>query len=350
MAIIKDKKRGTWMVKRYQKDVITGELKQVLKRGFKTKKEAQLWESSQVAFSDTTSATFTEIDNLFIDYKNPSKETTRKQEKTRVQKYLPFANVPITQISKQTLLEWYVDLIKREDIGIRTKNSCISTVKSVFKFANEFYNVPNTAVVLKTLRLPKQKEMVVWTPEEFNQFIQHTDGHYKNIFTFMYCTGLRRGEALALCKDDFDLEKGTVRIWHQIRKFADGFQPLKTESSERTLKLPTNVINAVRPLVNACSDDMPFVFGGNVSIPTATLQRKFEDGIKASGVKKIRIHDLRHSFATNAINNGCNIVAVSKYLGHSNIQQTLETYTHLLEKTDDEMIQTINSVVSVILP
>jgi integrase len=350
MAIIKDKKRNTWMVKRYQKDVITGELKQVLKRGFKTKKEAQLWESSQIAVSDTTNATFTEIDNLFIDYKNPSKQTTRKQEQTRVQKYLPFAGTPISQISKQTLLEWYVDLIKRDDIGVRTKNSCISLVKSVFKFANEFYNVPNTAVVLKTLKLPKQKEMVVWTTEEFNQFIQHTEGHYRNIFTFMYCTGLRRGEALALCKDDFDLEKGTVRIWHQIRKFSDGFQPLKTESSERTLKLPTNVINAVRPLVMACSDEKPFVFGGDVSIPTATLQKKFADGIKASGVKKIRIHDLRHSFATNAINNGCNIVAVSKYLGHSNIQQTLETYTHLLEKTDDEMIQTMNNVVAVILP
>jgi len=350
MAIIKDKKRNTWMVKRYQKDVITGELKQVLKRGFKTKREAQLWESSQIAVSDTTSATFTEIDNLFIDYKNPSKQTTRKQEQTRVQKYMPFAGTPISQISKQMLLEWYVDLIKRDDIGVRTKNSCISLVKSVFKFANEFYNVPNTAVVLKTLKLPKQKEIVVWTVDEFNQFIQHTEGHYRNIFTFMYCTGLRRGEALALCKDDFDLEKGTVRIWHQIRKFSDGFQPLKTESSERTLKLPTNVINAVRPLVMACSDEKPFVFGGDVSIPTATLQKKFADGIKASGVKKIRIHDLRHSFATNAINNGCNIVAVSKYLGHSNIQQTLETYTHLLEKTDDEMIQTMNNVVSVILP
>lgn len=350
MAIIKDKKRNTWMVKRYQKDAITGELKQVLKRGFKTKKEAQLWESSQIAFTDTTSATFTEIDNLFIDYKNPSKQTTRKQEQTRVQKYMPFAGTPISQISKQTLLEWYVDLIKRDDIGVRTKNSCISLVKSVFRFANEFYNVPNTAVVLKTLKLPKQKEMVVWTVEEFNQFIQHTEGHYRNIFTFMYCTGLRRGEALALCKDDFDLEKGTVRIWHQIRKYSDGFQPLKTESSERTLKLPQHVLNAVRPLVMACSDERPFVFGGDVSIPTATLQKKFADGIKASGVKKIRIHDLRHSFATNAINNGCNIVAVSKYLGHSNIQQTLETYTHLLEKTDDEMIQTMNNVVAVILP
>lgn len=354
MAILKDKQRGTWMVKKYEKDAITGKRKQILKRGFTTKRDAVAWVSSQARLELSTGVTFTELDNLYIDYKNPRKESTRTQERTRVQKYLTFANKPMTKISKKTLMEWYVDFIKRDDIATSTKNYCIGVVKAVFKFGSDFYGLQNNAVVLKKLKKDKkkQKPFEVWTVDEFSQFIQCVDSfHYKNIFTFMYCTGLRRGEALALRAEDFNLAKGTVHIHHQIKYMKEGFIPLKTDSSERTLKLPPHVLNAVRPLVNACTDELPFVFGGNVSIPITNLQKQFTKGIKASGVKKIRIHDLRHSFATNAINNGCNIVAVSHYLGHSTIQQTLETYTHLLEKTDDEMVQKMDAVLSsVILP
>lgn len=354
MAILKDKQRGTWMVKRYEKDAITGKRRQILKRGFKTKRDAVQWDAAQARFEQSTGITFTELDNLYIDYKNPRKESTRNQERTRVQKYMTFAGMPMTDISKQTLMEWYVEFIKRDDIATSTKNYCIGVVKAVFKFGSDFYGLQNNAVVLKKLKKDKkkQKPFEVWTVDEFSQFIQCVDSfHYKNIFTFMYCTGLRRGEALALRAEDFNLAKGTVHIHHQIKYMKEGFIPLKTDSSERTLKLPPHVLNAVIPLVNACTDELPFVFGGNVSIPITNLQKQFTKGIKKSGVKRIRIHDLRHSFATNAINNGCNIVAVSHYLGHSTIQQTLETYTHLLEKTDDEMVQKMDAVLSaVILP
>ena len=351
MAAIKDKKRGTWMVKLYQKDAITGERKQILKRGFKTKREAQAWEATQTHSEPSTSVTFAELDDRLIAYKNPAKQSTRDQEKRRVQTYLPFANDPVTQISKQVLMDWYVEFIAREDIAVSTKNYVIGVVRAVFRFGANFYGVTDHCAMLKKLKREKKK-MEVWTPEEFNQFIRCIDSrHCRNIFMFLYCTGVRRGEALALRADDFDLDAGTVYIHHQILFSRDGFKRLKTDSSERTLKLPPHVLNAVRPLVMACSSEFPFVFGGDVSIPPTTLQHAFKTGIKRSGVKKIRIHDLRHSFATNAINNGCNIVAVSHYLGHSTIQQTLDTYTHLLEKTDAEMVAKMDAVLSaVILP
>ena len=76
----------------------------------------------------------------------------------------------------------------------------------------------------------------------------------------------------------------------------------------------------------------------------ATVHVHFQHGLTRSGVKPIRIHDLRHSFATNAICSGASIVAVSKYLGHSSITITLDTYTHLLEKADDEMIGIMNKL------
>ena len=71
---------------------------------------------------------------------------------------------------------------------------------------------------------------------------------------------------------------------------------------------------------------------------------QFKKAIKASGVKNIRLHDLRHSHATILINNGINIVAVSKRLGHADIETTLKTYTHLLSDTNKELIDKINAI------
>ena len=87
-----------------------------------------------------------------------------------------------------------------------------------------------------------------------------------------------------------------------------------------------------------------FLFGGDTSLPITSIDREFKQGIKLSGVKPIRLHDLRHSHATNLINNGANIVAVSKRLGHSSPNITLAIYTHLLKKSEDELIEIMNNM------
>lgn len=350
MAAIKDKKRGTWTAKFYTKDAVTGERKQTWRRGFQTKKEALAWEAAQKFITDTStsSVTFRELDNLYIQYKNPRKQSTIDQEQSRVNKYVTFADMPVNKITKQVLLAWYIDFIKT-DLATSTKNYMIGVIRAALKFGSDFYGLPNHSMVLKKLKREKKKtEFETWTPEEFNQFIQCVDSKpYRAIYTFMYCTGARRGEALALRGEDIDLEKGTAHIYHQIKYAHEGFMPLKTDSSERTIKLSDNLINLLTGLKTKPDE---FLFGKDTPIPITNLQKHFTKGIQASGVKTIRLHDLRHSFATNAINNGCNIVAVSKYLGHATIQQTLETYTHLLEKTDDQLVATMNSVYSVLLP
>ena len=343
MPAYRDKARGTWYAKISRTDPVTGERKQILKRGFPTKKEALLWESEQNLEKTTqTSITFREMNERHIEYKNPPKQSTRDQERHRVNKYILFADVPISKIKKSDLMEWYTDLIQ-VDLAVSTKNNIIDIVKGTYKFANTFYGLPNEAAGLKKLKAKKKpKDFDTWTPEEFAQFIQHVDSyHYRNIFTTMFWVGLRRGEAMALRSEDY--KDGSVHIYHQIKYEKDGFMPLKTDASERTLKV-IEPVQAVLSAIQAELDDNGFLFGYEHPLPITNLQRAFTKGIKASGVKKIRIHDLRHSFATNAIAAGVNIVALSKYLGHSTIQQTLETYVHALEKTDDELLKLMNEL------
>ena len=347
MPTYKDEARKTWYVKYSAKDPVSGKRRQVLKRGFATKREASQWEAQQKASpASSTGTTFAEMDELYIAFKNPRREATRRQERYRVQTYMaPFKDKPIDRITKAELVRWYTDLIAREDLSVQVRNYCIYLVKGVFKFAADLYDVPNPTGHLKKIQKPVRKEFDTWDTEEFRQFISCVQNPvYRGFFVFMYCTGTRRGEAMAVRASDIDPEAKTVRIEHQIKYFEEGFSELKTEASARTLRMTDGLWTEIKPLYDRCTPEAPFLFGGERSLPITNIQREFTKGIKASGVKKIRLHDLRHSFATNAINAGCNIVAVSKYLGHSTINQTLETYTHLLEKTDEDMVRRMNKV------
>ena len=86
----------------------------------------------------------------------------------------------------------------------------------------------------------------------------------------------------------------------------------------------------------------PYLFGGECPLAVTTIARYFSQAIEETGVRRIRLHDLRHSHATWLINNGANIVAVSKRLGHASIEQTLQTYTHLLQESDNDLVRKIN--------
>ena len=348
MAIYRDEKRKTWYVRTRQKTP-DGKYKEVTKRGFLRKRDAMEYEASlpkEIQKEEDPAPvkhvpTFKEMDSYYLDFKQ-TKPATRRQEEYRMETYFSdYVNHPIDQITKSDLSRWYSDL-GNKDISTQTKNFMVYAVKGVFRFANEFYDYNNPSLFLKKFKKKQSEtlnEVETWTPEEFEKFHEAVDDPvYQAYFSFLYWTGVRRSEGLAVCKDDFDSHKKTIRIWHAIKNFPAGFIDLKNESSIRTLKLDPVLLKEIQPLINQCDEDHPFIFGGERSLPITNVQRKFKKAIEKSGVKVIRIHDLRHSFATNAINNGANIVSVSKYLGHSTIEQTLKTYTHLLEKTDKQMI------------
>lgn len=355
MAVYKDEVRNTWYVRTRQKTP-EGKYKEITKRGFLTKKAAKEFEfnlsktvpvQEQAAAEEKHVPTFREMDQLYLDYKK-TKPATRQQEVYRLDTYFAdHVNRPIDQITKQDLMTWSINLSKM-DISTSVKNFMIYAVKGVFKFASEFYDYKNPSMFLKKVKKTQEEslqEMDTWTPEEFKQFHDAVDKpEYRAYFSFLYWTGCRRSEGLAVCYTDYDPEAETIRIWHAIKNFPAGFIDLKNDSSIRTLKLDPVLLKEIRPFIDRCDEDHPFIFGGERSLPITNVQREFKKAVQKAGIKEIRIHDLRHSFATNAINANCNIVAVSKYLGHSTIEQTLKTYTHLLEKTDKQMIDIMSGL------
>lgn len=340
MPIYKDKERGTWYAKVSQKDPVSGKYKQILKRGFATKRAATQWEAEfKASKAGKSSVTFDEMLKQYLAA-NDSSDTAVTMKTNWIQNHFPMYLARIEDISRADLINWRNEL-KESSLATRTMNRGIQYVKAVFAFAEQIYGIQNPAVVLKTFKLTKEdkEEMDTWTPEEFQQFLKYVNFPlYAAFFTFLYWTGCRRGEAMAICRQD--ITGNRVHIHRAIKHYKNGFMPLKTDSSERTITIDSKTLETIKPFIKHAD---PFVFGGERSLPISQIQRIFTKAIADSGVKPIRIHDLRHSHATWLINQGVNIVAVSKRLGHASINQTLKTYTHLLQKTNDEMIDTIEA-------
>ena len=341
MSVYKDKKRGTYYVSFSQKDISTGKFKHVTKRGFLTSKEAKQWERENYGKVRirNVSKSFSDISREWEQACQASLEVQQKHKAHFEKRFAEFQNRAIESITKADLITWRNELAEMP-YSTRTKNTTISYVKGVFRFATDMYGVPNTASMLRSLKKTDEeemKEMEVWTPEEFQRFLAMVDDPVlKLYYEFLFWTGCRRGEALAMQKNDVSDKHATIRYSQRARK--RGLKPTKTKQVRR-IELDNQLWNDLQPLF---LQDGRYLFGGEKALTPNYVYNHFKTAIELSGVKAIRIHDLRHSHATWLINNGVNIVAVSKRLGHATIEQTLKTYTHLLSHTDQEMMFKIN--------
>ncbi len=326
MPVYKDRQRDTWFVKYSYVDPVSGKRNQKMKRGFAKKSDAAKWESKQKTQDDsTTSTTFEALAELYYGYKK-QKPRTADAQLSMLRKHFPYYTMPIDKITKAMLVKWHTEFTAGE-LAASSKNLVITVVRGIYKFGADVYDIKNISTTLSRVKTKKRK-YDTWTPEQFETFIAVVDHPvYNAMFRMFFWTGIRRSECLNLRYDDF--KDGTVHI-----------RGTKTESADRVLKLPASLLTHLQPVLERCTKDDPFPF----RVSEGILQKRFKDYTAIAELPQIRIHDLRHSFATNMIGSGANILAVSKYLGHSTVQQTLITYSHMFEKADDEMIEIIENL------
>lgn len=196
-----------------------------------------------------------------------------------------------------------------------------------------------------------KKEMLFFDKQEFERFISvEEDIVYKNFWNILYYCGLRLGEAQSLTWNDIDLNKNTISINKSVITRIKGHKYIittpKTKSSIRTLPISKNISKSLKNLlkyyqsVDGFNYDW-FVFGGYKILPSTTITKHKDINCEKANIKRIRLHDFRHSCASLLINNGANITLVAKYLGHSKIDQTLNTYSHLYKNQLNEIVELI---------
>lgn len=188
--------------------------------------------------------------------------------------------------------------------------------------------------------------MQFWTKEEFDQFIPHVSDKpmSKVIFYLFFYSGIREGELLALTLNDFDFDKNTVSITKNYARVnnQDIIQTPKTPKSKRTITLPVEIMEMVKEYSDMLYDYKPT----DRLFPTqkSYLTREMVRGCKLSGVKKIRIHDLRHSHASLLIELGFAPLLISERLGHENVETTLNTYSHLYPNKHGEVAEILSNL------
>ncbi|MGM9666783.1 MAG: tyrosine-type recombinase/integrase, partial [Eubacteriales bacterium] len=223
-----------------------------------------------------------------------------------------------------------------EGLSDRMVRSCHTTCRTALeKAVTEGLITTNPAI---GCRLPpkKAKEMQVLTQDEIQRFLiqAHEEGYYE-FFLLELTTGMRRGEILGLQWRDVNLDTGELHIRRQVVK--KGAQTLiskpKTKSSMRTILLPPGMVEILAELKKTATCDWVFpspVKEGEPRNPDS-LYGRFQKILQRAQCKKVRFHDLRHTFATMALENGMDIKTLSAMIGHISAETTLNIYSHITD-------------------
>ena len=197
-------------------------------------------------------------------------------------------------------------------------------------------NVSDLVVKPKARRSSPQ----VWSLEDARRFIEATRADRLHaLYVLAVFTGLRQGELLGLQASDVDWSSGSLHV-RQALALIKGkgltLMPPKTDRSRRTIKLPVQAVTALRAHLGDQKEGYVFTTGNATPILARNLVRDFKALLKAAGLPIIRFHDLRHTCATLHLAAGTNPKVVQDILGHSTINLTLGTYSHVLPAIQDE--------------
>ena len=348
MPSYQDKESKKWFCKFYYTDY-TGERRQKKKRGFSTKKEAQAWER-EFLFKQQgqPEMTFESLVELYKeDAKVRLKKSTYESKMSVIDRHMIpyFGQKKIMDITPADIRRWQSTMKEKrshwtgEPLTGSTIREAEERLCAIFNFAVRYYNLPSNPLSLAGhLKYQKTKRVDFWTEEEFQRFIDAVDEpQYHCIFMTLYYTGMREGECLALTLSDVNLDACEISINKtlHISKGERYTTPPKTSGSNRVVTIPRFLRDELARFIKARyyldKDDYLFPAG------KTTIRAVIKKYAEKAGVKKIRVHDLRHSHASLLIEMGCQPLLIAERLGHDNVQTTLNTYSHLYPNKQREV-------------
>ena len=346
MPAYKDTK-GNWYVSVYY-DNWQGVRSRKVKRGFSTKREALEWEREFLQKGkgdlDMTFAAFADI------YKRDLKDrlklnTWLTKESIIDKKILPyFKDKKMSEIKPSDIIAWQNEMINYKDSsGKPFSPTYLKTIhnqcSAIFNHAVRFYELKsNPAAKVGNMGKEKTHEMLFWTKPEYLKFAEEMMDKPISFYSFevLYWCGVRLGELLALTLEDFDFEKKTLHITKSLQRIGgqNVITDPKTPKSKRVIQMPDFLVDEIKDyystLYGFTEKDLLF------PVTKSYLHHEMTRGCKNSGVKRIRIHDLRHSHVSLLIELGFSAVAIADRMGHESIDITYR-YAHLFPTTQKEI-------------
>ena len=278
------------------------------------------------------------------------KQSTLLTKKTVLQTHiLPFfGNKPMNEIKASDVRRWQAKLMSSPNNYSQTHLKKINTeLNSIINYAKRFYDLnTNPCGKAGTIGKAKAEEVDYWTYDEYIAFRKGVKDKPLSYICFevLYWTGMREGELLALSPADIDLDNKTISINRTYQRIEgkDVFTSPKTRKSKRKIPIPDFLCQELSDYIQSRymldADERLF------PVTKSYLSHEMIRGCKNTGVKKIRIHNIRHSHASLLINQGCDALMLADRLGHEKVSTTLNTYSHLFPHKQQELVHSLESL------
>lgn len=310
------------------------------------------------------------FDNLVETYENTmqytikvgSVYTYRENYKRYIQPY--FGNIDIASIDVDLCMAWWKMILSTKNRnGQDFKKSTINrSMRNTFMMYLNFalkmgYISSNPALAIPYYKKPNEiakKLDNFWELREFSVFISFVDDQlYKNLFYFLFFTGLRIGETLALTWSDIDFVNNKISINKSIRYISPELGYIigapKNIRSVRTIDVSSNTLDMLynafenQNKTNPYFNNKWFVFGGKNHLRYGSIRFKFKQYVKVSGVKEISLHGLRHSHVSMLINAKIDDFLIAERLGHT-VKELHNTYAHIYSVNRKEFYDVLNNI------
>ena len=248
------------------------------------------------------------------------------------------------------ITSWHIRNLQNEWLKAGYKpaylNLLNAKLSALFNYFIRFYGLNVNPVKLAgPLGNRRGREMEFWTLQEFKTFYSGLDPvadfSYCVLFQLLFFTGMRIGEAMALYPADVDLENGVISITKTFVRMdgKDIFQKPKTHNSIRKISIPQFLVRMLADFISRLPDSNTRLF---FQISKYSLWRKMRSVCQKTGVKLIRVHDIRHSAVAFLINQGVPIMEISKRCGHRSPDITYRVYAHLYPKKEQSIAQLLD--------
>ncbi len=263
------------------------------------------------------------------------------------------STMDLQKLCKKLMDKGRVERIESEKqpkgLSAKTVRNIIQVISSAMDFAvaQRIISInPCDAVALPKV---EKKEMQTIPAEQLQAFLAEAKatGVYE-MYYIELATGLRRGELLGLKWQDIDWENGIITVRRQIARINGEITeaPLKTKNSYRTVTISPQAVEVLKQQKEKTNSEYVFPSPTGGPISPDSVNNMLKRVLARAGIPKVRFHDLRHTFATVALQNGVDIKTVSGMLGHFSAGFTLDTYAHVTTAAQREAAETMGNVLS----
>ena len=374
---VRKEKNGTWTV-----DIsdgfhpITQKRIRVVRKGSKTKKEALELEQ-RLRIVDLKEKRFDFLittDMLFELLEEEDRQNNRKisylsTQKNNYERHIKpyFQNVNLNKLSYENIFEFREYLKTKPKKQNDNQHLSNNTIYKIIILLKKIFDTgvrkslidKNPVENLRKLPINK-KTITFWSVEEFTRFrklITKDEKSYDLFFTLAFFTGMRMGEILALNWNDINLLTNTIHVTktaYFLNK-RNHINSTKTRAGTRYITINNKLSNMLRDwkqeqttLLKEFIDDidnLQIIQSSPISITKNMIDKKFKQILSRNNdIKKIRIHDLRHSHASLLINQGEDYLVVKERLGHASITTTIDTYSHLYPSKQKSLANKLDEI------